>query len=326
MIFYQIFFKFFIYSFNLKKYIKLINYTYKYFTLLFLNIKYDYHKFLSILIILLIDYFLENIIFKIKTKQSLVKLLVNLKMTNDAFIAIIIDSIYSVLGGCFNLIVIIVYIINYKTYISIFTLLMLSIINFIASTVLIPFDIIQNLELIPESFEFCSFINFLLCLFNTQAFLLLALISFERFQNISSLSAANRLIKSRTKLTNLITNKKFLTLMSFVISVLFATASIFLHTFKDNKYELKREASYLIIGLAFLILIVFIVICYMYLKIYILVRNSSIKIASTLFRSNKQVNSITSNVVNVATDLAIVRTNRTISKSWRTAKIFLLVN
>ena len=247
-------------------------------------------------------------------------------MSNDAFIAIIIDSIYIVLGGCFNLIVIIVYIINYKTYISIFTLLMLSIINFITSIVLVPFDILQNLKLIPESFEFYSFVNFLLCLFNTQAFLLLALISFERYQNIYSLSAVNKLIKNRTKLTNLITNKKFLTFMSFVISVLFATASIFLHTFKENKYEFKREASYLIIGLAILIIIIFIVICYMYLKIYILVRNSSIKIASTLFKSNKQVNSITSNVVNVATDLAIVRTNRTISKSWRTAKIFLLVN
>ena len=89
-------------------------------------------------------------------------------MTND--VAIIIDSIYIVLGGCFNLIVIIVYIINYKTYISIFTLLMLSIINFITSIVLLPFDIVQNLKLIPESFEFYSFINFLLCLFNTLCF------------------------------------------------------------------------------------------------------------------------------------------------------------
>jgi len=60
MIFYQFFLNFSYYSFNLKKYIKLINYTYKYFTLLFLNIKYDYHKFLSILIILLIDYFFRK--------------------------------------------------------------------------------------------------------------------------------------------------------------------------------------------------------------------------------------------------------------------------
>ena len=112
---------------------------------------------------------------------------------NKTDVSLIIDSIYIIFGGSFNLIVIIIYLLNYKTYLSICSLLMLSIINLICSIVLIPVEIAHKHRLIENNFAINASINFFSNLCTTQAFFLLALISLERYQNISSLSVNTHL-------------------------------------------------------------------------------------------------------------------------------------
>lgn len=180
-------------------------------------------------------------------------------------------------GTLLNLIPMVIYSINFKSYESVFILFSLSAINFLNSLIVPHSILINDLKYFQMNKPYCQFYYFHQYFLNSESLLLLALISFERYNKISALNESE-IFKSKIKY-----NSKIATIVSFAIALSFAAFSLLTETFDGETCKSDRE--YIIICVVFLAFIL-IIMCFTYMSSYLIVRRRMRQISS-IFNDSK---------------------------------------
>lgn len=248
------------------------------------------------------------------------------------YITIAILLICFIFGSLFNLIVIIVYIKYYKSYLSILILTVLSMVNFISSFVLVPIELLVYIEWYPSGEIECTINYFFQYFINTESLLLLVVISFERYQNILSITLESKK-KNHFLIFKIKHRAKIILLFTFICSFAIGLLSFLFHSYQNGDSCLERETTLsLKLTLSIGIIFVFIVTSFMYLKIYLVVRTSSMKVVDSLspytisnfttFNVNNKNGTLNHNLYS---NNLYSSSSKKIRKDWKAAKIFILV-
>lgn len=198
-------------------------------------------------------------------------------------------SFLAFFGALFNLTILLVYRKNYLSCASIYLVFALAFVDFLISIIAIPFTTIAYAIEVNNRI-YCGMLFFLLYFFNTMSVLLLALISYERYNTIS----AKTMTKLRILQNKLTYNSKRATVIVVCVCFLFSVWSFYFYDNEKMNNEkinntaisklnsprdcLSGETYYynLICCISLGIIIVLMII--MYLKSYMIVYKSTAKI------------------------------------------------
>jgi hypothetical protein len=240
-------------------------------------------------------------------------------------------------GSSLNLMLILVYRKYPSNYSSIWLIASLAFFNFISSILVVPFVVVHHQNIYAKSDIYCGAYSFMQYLINSTPVILLFLIAFERLRNI--------LISTHAKFHFLKAyNSKTAVLSAILFSLVFSSFAFFCFKInnKNNKCYEDDYSVYTIVSVAILIL-VFILLCAIYVQVYIIVAKSSKRVSdfssknnklfnATNFLFNKSSNLISNQVLpddtNIRAPVQLLKFNSkatSIRKDWKIAKKFILV-
>jgi uncharacterized membrane protein len=196
-------------------------------------------------------------------------------MERSSIAFIVYMSLLCVIGTLLNLFIVLVYRRKQSDSASIFLLFALAIVDLIISLVVVPFTIFTSLKEFYVNDRFlCGltfFMRYFSCSFST---ILLGLISFERYNTISAKTMNN--LRSVQK--NLVYNSKKATLLAAIACLIGSAWTFYFYKNKETHCGETDSAIYYNIVCSICLAIVMATMIIMYLKAYLIVRNSSTKI------------------------------------------------
>ena len=229
--------------------------------------------------------------------------------TEKIFFIVFMSFIF-VVGTIANVLTIIVYRKNYTRCASIFLIFALAVVNFLTSIIVVPLFLLYSLDLIPiDSKISCGANYFLRYIVNEITAIFLGLIAIERYKTISALTVTKLQFVHKNQI-----NTCKISVFCAVMTCSFYSALCF-YFYDSNGYECVplEIIIYYYIPCFICLSLIILLMCALYIKSYLIVRNSTQRIFGnrTLANNNKiNTNPNLKDVISFAPDLTHKHLNK----------------